>query len=159
MFGQRDAGCDTIKLDPFESREQGKVDPAVTVGGTKLDFNNTVRVFEIHLPGNGKPHNPNNERRDGVGEGVYLTEAGEGFDDHRVDVGEVVQDGAGRVREHVGVDLEGESRLVAALRDEGERLDCVDVRDEEEDVGEVDGLETDGHSDVVRTVFRFLSGV
>ena len=45
----------------------------------------------------------------------------------------------------LGVHFEGKCRHEAPLRVEGERLDCVNVPDEEEDVGEEDLLKVGEH--------------
>ena len=140
-----------VEGEPFEACERAEVENHAFLNEkmlrmTAFDLDNAVGVPKDRVVNLPKVHPAESNRRDRVGECVCFLEVCQVFDDHRVDVGKEFENVAWREkRERLRVDFEGERCLVTVLRDEREGLGRVGVRDEEEDVCEVDGLEANGH--------------
>ena len=115
------------------------------MGDGSPDFDDAVGVSEQVGEGSVEVHEPDNKPRDRVRERGAPAERIL-VDDHRVDVGEEPEDVARGFGERHRVCLEDERRIAAAPRNEGKSFDRVNVLDEEEDVGEVDGLKTEGRT-------------
>ena len=155
MAWQREAVGDAVEGEPLEVRKEGGV-RGVWVGDwtEALDLDDAVGDSNARVGEVIREQLLDNQRRDGVGEGVGLFEVHEALDNHRVDVREELEDGPWLKAKCAGVHLEGECYLEAGLGDKGERLDGLDVIDEEEDVGEVGGLKADGHEWDWKLVFE-----
>ena len=135
------ANCawDSGGADSLEVWEAGKVLGGARAAVANLD--NTVGECQKPFGATVQVERLENDRRDRVREGVCLNEAGETVHNHRVDVWEELEDGAGVVGECGWVHLEREGCLAAALRDERKCFDRFNLVDMEEDVGQEDGLE------------------